>query len=403
MSSRDMEDSYSLCKNVKSKKDTKTRCVNTATHGNYCWLHYKRPNMWVPNGMITPATTTAPKIKARVIKANRRLEAATQIQQWFRSLKDMHQRRRRGPAYFARSLCVNDADFFSTDPVTDISGVMFFSYKDEKDHVYGFDVRSIAMLIDKSDDPESVENPFNRGLIPVPVIHKVHKLVRQLTRAKLPTKWEQLKPDTPVQQFRMKVVDLFLMIDQLNYYSSPNWFLTMNETAHKTFYRELHGIWNVRANLSSEQKRQIVPNYTQVLFRYPPWSVIPMSLEKLQSVNLSVIRTLITSAQDKNDRILGAMYVISALTLVSPEAREAYSWLYESVVADETTNYLMAEYELPPVRIWGLTNWLTDLFHLPAIPTHPPTPPPTLPPAQPSPLLLSAPLEPDIDDMPELN
>jgi hypothetical protein len=256
--------------------------------------------MWVPNGMITPVNNKpegAPKkLKARTIKANSRLEAILQIQQWFRKQKGIHQRRRRGPAYFARCLCVNDADFFSTDPVADISGVMFVSYKDEKNHIYGFDLRSIAMLIDKSEDPENVENPFNRAVIPVPVIHNVRRLVRQLTRAKLPTQWEQLKPDTPIQQFRMKVVDLFLLIDELNYYSSPDWFLTMNETAHKTFYRELYGIWNVRANLSAEQKRQIVPNYTQVLFRYPPWSVSVMSLEKLQSVNLSVIRTLITSA-----------------------------------------------------------------------------------------------------------
>ena len=49
---------------------------------------------------------------------------------------------------------------------------------------------------------------------------------------------------------------------------------------------------------------------------------------------MNVIRMFITSAVDKNDRILGAMYVVSALTLVNEQARNAYPWLYESVFDD---------------------------------------------------------------------
>ena len=373
-----MENSYSICKNIKSKKDTKTRCANTATHGDFCWLHYKRPNMWIPEGMIVPSTSTklvkgtsqptslpVLKITTRAMKANKRLDATKSIQRWFRSHKAMHQWRRRGPAVFVRSLCVNEVDFFSTDPVADISGIMFFSYMDEKKHVYGFDLRSIASLIEKSDDSEKVENPFNRALLPASSLNNVHTLVRQLVRANISTKWEPLKPETPIQQYRMKVVDLFALIDQLNYYTSPDWFLALTDRGHKTFYRELYSIWTIRANLTSTQKRQIVPNYLQTLFRYPPWALVSMSLEKIQSINLGTIRTFITSATDKNDRILGAMYVMSALTLVSPEARNAYSWLYESVITDDNNHLMMLDNEPHnQPRGWGMTGWLTDLLQL---------------------------------------
>jgi hypothetical protein len=330
----------------------------------------------------------------RAMKANKRQEASQQIQDWFRNHKALHQRRRRGPAFFVRSLCVNDVDFFSTDRVADISGVMFFSYMDEKKHVYGFDIRSIASLIEKSEDSMVIENPFNRALIPLATINKVHTLVRQLTRVRISTKWEPLKPETPIQQYRMKVVDLFAIIDQLNYYSSPDWFLTLDEKGHKTFYREIYSIWSIRANLSATQKRQIIPGYSQTLFKYPSWAVVSMTLEKIQSLNLGTIRTFITSATDKNDRILGAMYVISALTLVSPEARTAYPWLYESVITDDTNHLMMTDYEPQQPMIWGTSSWLSNLLHL--------LPPPTPIPLQPSPLLLPAPEETQTDDMPAL-
>ena len=46
---------------------------------------------------------------------------------------------------------------------------------------------------------------------------------------------------------------------------------------------------------------------------------------------MGIVRLMITSAEDRNDRIVGAMYVVSGLTLVNEAARSAYPWLYESV------------------------------------------------------------------------
>jgi len=83
---------------------------------------------------------------------------------------------------------------------------------------------------------------------------------------------------------------------------------------------------------------------------------------------------MITSAEDRNDRIIGAMYIISTLTLVCNPAREAYPWLYESVLAHED---VIMEPVHPQVHFFGLGGWLNDIFNI-AVPQ--PMPPLLLPP-----------------------
>jgi hypothetical protein len=149
----------------------------------------------------------------------------------------------------------------------------------------------------------------------------------------------------------MRIVDLFMIINELNYYSSPDWFFSMDATAHRRFYAELHMIWSVRAGLSEEQKERIIPNHGTRLFR--TLAVSELTMADIVRTNASTMRSFVSSAVDKNDRIVGAMYVVSALTLVNAEAREAYPWLHESV------------YEPPPVNRIG---WLQRLFRMRTIP-----------------------------------
>jgi len=367
-----MENSYSKCKNIKSKRNPRARCPNIATHGDYCGIHHKHPNPWV---QTAPTPGRVRRIEKRVVSNVATGTSAAKIQQWFKESIGRHNVRVRGPAYYIRSLCVNDADFFSTDPIADISGALFFSYKDVKQHIYGFDLRSIATLIVNSEDSTNVENPFNRDKLPLDVIAKVQELVKKRKAHGELTEWAKLEPSTPIQQYRMKIVDLFQIIDELNYYSSPEWFLNLTLAEHQKFYRQLYAIWTYRANLSPDQKRQIVPNYLTGLFKHSPFVIGAFPLERIQKSNMNVIRTMITSAEDRNDRILGAMYIISTLTLVSNPARQAYPWLYESVVAPDDIDIAPAP---PQLQFFGLGGWLNDIFNL------------TLPQAMP-PLLLPPP------------
>ena len=78
------------------------------------------------------------------------------------------------------------------------------------------------------------------------------------------------------------------------------------------------------ANLNSVYAN---PNSAAIMneIRTAPFNVV-------REINLSVIDRLIRSGVTEDDRKLGAFYVLSALTLVSPGARNALPWLYQSVV-----------------------------------------------------------------------
>jgi hypothetical protein len=93
----------------------------------------------------------------------------------------------------------------------------------------------------------------------------------------------------------------------------------------------LFDIWNFRAGLNNQQKNAIVPQYHQKLFKYSPFTVSNQAIGTIQKINMNAIRLLISSAADRNDRVLGAMYVVTAFTMVNRQARIAYPWLYESV------------------------------------------------------------------------
>ena len=348
------------CHSVKSKKNMKERCTNTASHGDFCGIHYKNPTRWTPGSPDSIAKRV--KRRKKMLERAEALEIATErVQRWYRFRRGFYRLRLHGPAIHARTLCTNDADFFSTDPVVDISGHMFFSYRDADKHVYGFDIRSVYTLLHRARLEGGIAfNPFTRTPFSEATMAKISTHVKWLRNRQFPTEWAPLEPPTPEQQWRMKIVDIFKEIDSLNYYSSPDWFIGLDQRGQRKFYSELFYIWTDRAGLSNVQKSAIVPNHAQRIFRHPPWALAEQSMESLQRINTHTIRVLITSAEDRNDRILGAMYVVSTLTLVNDQAREAYPWLHESVFVGPIFQNRIVEV---PVRngVLGI-QWLRELL-----------------------------------------
>lgn len=360
------------CKNIKSRNNPKDRCTNPASQGEYCGVHYKHPRPWTPG--------SPENIGRRVKRRHAMLASAptvTKIQAWYRFWRGFKQFRRHGPGYWDRSVNTNDSDFFSTDSLADVQHVYFFSYKDVDNHCYGFDVRSMHSILYRARlTGENPFNPYTRSIVPATVQRSVSHLTKWLTKRGYTIEWAPLEPPTPEQQWRMKVVDLFTKIDELNYYSSPDWFIGLHREGHIKFYRELHAIWSHRAGLSIQQKYAIVPHFMQRLFRHAPWALGEQTLESLQKINMNVIRLIISSAEDRNDRIIGAMYVVSTLTLVCEEAKNAYPWLYESVVEEAETYADNSPHGAPLFGIQWLHNLLNISNRLPLVPPPLQLPPP---------------------------
>lgn len=356
-------ETFSICKNIRSKKRTDERCTNPATHDDYCGVHHKHPVPWIPSS----PETIAKRVKTHRRKASKKqsaktaVAAAQTIQKWTRQMLGIQKFMLHGPAYHMRALSTNETDFFSTDLVVDISGTYFFSFRDIDTHVYSFDIRSINTIIQKAKiASELPQNPYNRNTIPKYIIRKILRLVKSLQNRRLETEWEPLVPPTPQQQVQMKVVDLFSKLNDLNYYTSPNWFIELTFEGQRKLYSEMYEIWTNRAGLNSVQKNAIVPNFSSRLFRCTPWLVMDSTLESYQKLNMNVIKLLISSAEDRNDRIVGAMYVVSALTVVSRGARAAYPWLYESMGNRFTNEF---EYNHAPPRTGGGIGGLFGFAH----------------------------------------
>ena len=121
-----------------------------------------------------------------------------------------------------------------------------------------------------------------------------------------------------------------MKIDELNYYTNPSWFINLNVDELRCFYVELYDVWHHRAELTPEMRNIIIPAPARP-FKYPVREVVAQrSQELLRKLNLDTIRMFVSAAADRSDRTLGAMYTVTALTLVCRECAETYPWLYES-------------------------------------------------------------------------
>jgi hypothetical protein len=238
------------------------------------------------------------------------------------------------------------------DDITSISGEYLFSYFDETDkQVYAFDVRSFSSLMEKSN--EAILNPYTRQPFSGAVLAKANAFIRWCRKKGIDTRWAPIEAGTPDQRFHIKVTDLFQKIDELNYYTNPDWFVKLTVDKLRHFYVELYDIWHHRAELTNAMRDTIIPPPARP-FRYGIRDVVAMrDIERLRKLSMDTIRMFVCAAEDKTDRILGAMYIVTALTLVSRPCAEMYPWLFESATPGIYHRYrvLTEEANLPPTTL----------------------------------------------------
>ena len=109
--------------------------------------------------------------------------------------------------------------------------------------------------------------------------------------------------------------------------------LDLNEKySRRSKLRELFDIWNYRANLSQSTQRQICPPNGCPFLHININTLNQLSEENIKKKFIKIIKKFIYSSSNIEQRKLGAVYVLSALTLVNVQAASAMPWLYESVM-----------------------------------------------------------------------
>ena len=235
-----------------------------------------------------------------------------------------------GPSYINRKLCTNTNDFITLEPIEEINFHQFFSYKDNDSFIYGFDVNSLYNSFLKTDS----KNPYNRNLIPTHTLQNIRNLIRlsKLLKININLNFEDdTKKVSDKKAFELCTLSVFQNIDSLGNYSNSNWFLSLNKNQLIKFVGELINIWNYRAQLQNEIKRNICPpignpfincNFDYITFED--------NLLNIQKVILDVIKQFVNKGIDRDSKSLGCYYVLGCLTLVNIDAATSLPWLFES-------------------------------------------------------------------------
>ena len=312
------------------------------------------------------------------------------IQKTFRGWLVRYSFKLRGDCHKNRSICVNGSDFITLEPLDEIPFQLFYSYKDEKDFVYGFNITSLVQLIKNQG---KIDNPYNREKLSKKIINEIIALnnitriisaehADELSRIRLVTDKKpqnilNIHRNQPVPitaalittlnmgvsvnyfhprlynnvtmnerdrekynkivECRMKPLnqrtqDVFMEIDHLGNYTQSSWFSNLDRRDCMRFFRCLHDIWSYRANLSQDVKLKICPlfdPFTNFLTNSIYNTETPT--ETIQLTCVTIMENLIYSGIDDDHRKIAALHVLSALTVVSFPARNSMMWLYESI------------------------------------------------------------------------
>ena len=313
-----VETEIRLCANIRSKKHPDVRCTLAATNGEFCARHSKNPVRFQEKY----------KKDTTVIYTFRQTSAAKRIQSMWRRFIVRHRIRKQGPASCFPELADNTTEIYTLEATTTIPQLYRWSYKDEKKHIWVFDIRSLhTMRLQNSRD-----NPYTRE--PFPENAEAH--FRERTSWLLKKKYclfyinaEELSPD---QQWHQKVLDMTLKYDMLGYYMCIHWFDDLLDRQYSQIYTELWELWNYRLQLSPILKRTVVPNWNKddtLLFKWLPSEIKNRRERKWwQKIILELFERLV-SGESKDSRSMGALYGMTAFAIASPSVRAHYSWLVQ--------------------------------------------------------------------------
>lgn len=236
-----------------------------------------------------------------------------------------------GPAFRNKSICVNDTDFITLEPLSEIPNEQFFSFKDFDEFVYGFDVVSLYnMIVENNKSNKPTLNPYNRTAFSEDFFEKFQNFlsINKALKNKIDFVIENSCNLSTKSKIELKALEIFQLINSYGHYSDSKWLMTLDSTMLTRFLMKLSRIWDF---LPLPTTRLILPP-DGYIFRNAPSFQANDSLEETQQKVLMIIERLVTRGHTIENRNLGAFYVLGALTLVNREAATAMPWLYESFI-----------------------------------------------------------------------
>ena len=174
-------------------------------------------------------------------------------------------------------------------------------------------------------------NPYNREPFEIRTIERFNKLMLYSTFLQIPM---ELNIDTIVSNektIEFRILSVFQTIEELGFYTNPQWIYELSSTQLIKFIKELHDIWSYRAEISIATKRLICPPHGMPFRNH---NMLYIQTDNIKRFVISIVENFIHPNASTENKYLGACYVLQALTLVSSDAAESLPWLYQSVFND---------------------------------------------------------------------
>ena len=234
---------------------------------------------------------------------------------------------------------VNDTDFLTFEEVNKIPFYQRFSFKDDDGFIYSFDIYSLFNLIMKSNDDSGIaKNPYTRKELNNNVLYRLNKVIwltKKVLNKKIKYKFDNdINVLSSEKKLELKAIEVFQKIDQLGYVTDTKWLLNLSQIRLVRYLRELDDVWRYRAQLSNETQRNICPPNGNPFLNIPLGTLMHKSSLTLKTYALDVMGELLKS-EDKDNRTLGANYILGVLTIVSHPAANALPWLYGSFLPNQ--------------------------------------------------------------------
>ena len=225
----------------------------------------------------------------------------------------------------------NEFDFYTMEIMKNIHPLYTYLYKDEDGFLFSFKISSLIRYFNMTEK----SNPYNRKPFKEHVFNDIlfMKNVYKISSIFCEEDEEQEVILTRKQKIELKATELFQIIDSLGNYSDIKWLLNLSSRRVVIFLRELYDIWNYRAQLSDDVKKEICPPFGT------PFNGINMGsisrtndIYYLLETSIRIIETFVKADTSDANKSISALYILSSLTIVSEDAADAMPWLYQSVI-----------------------------------------------------------------------
>jgi len=335
-----IEINYNLCM---ARKANGLQCSHRKKTGDYCGIHLIKTNLKRIDEPIIKKKKNSRKILNEPIinnKSNdklifknaielgaRNIDKVVRIQTVFKGWFMRYLNKMRGPGLFNRRICNNQEDIYLFEPINNIHLNDFFSFLDEDGFIYGFHLESIYKYIENARDKNSINNPYNKNIIPKNIITNIVKLYKTCSRLGFHDKIKNELPNDEKFKIRSKVMNVFQKMDELNNYTDIEWFLGLTHVQLYKLISNIKDLFDYRMELNSVKKYKILKNGH--IFIKNNGFYKHLTFNAIRNEIIDEFDRLVSEGETRDDKYLGSLIILSALVEMVPTCALAYPWLIQ--------------------------------------------------------------------------